>query len=110
MAKKAPQNKTSEAEKLRAKALESAKKPKKDSAHPDCKLGFMIEEAGLTLRTVASACGMSPSGIFRATLGGNIWLTHAQQIARFFGADIDKIWPPCWPINKPKSTKMPCTK
>lgn len=36
---------------------------------------------------------MSPSGVLRATLGGNIWLSHAQAIADFFGKDVEEIWP-----------------
>lgn len=82
-----------------AEVLSSKKKRRKRSARPPRKLIWKCEvhrhrEAlGLSMKEVATACGMTQSGFFCIEYGTDPQLTTARRIAEFFGKTIDELWP-----------------
>ena len=58
-----------------------------------CDIRKFRNEHRLSLRDVANATGLAIANIHRVERGGDIQLTTARILSRFFGRDIDELWP-----------------
>lgn len=90
MAKKAP--KLSPADELSEAKFEEATLVEENQPHPNCILKSLRIARGLTLSDVGTNCKMSQSGVLRVERGGELHLTHAINLAKFFGQTIEQIW------------------
>lgn len=81
-----------------AARLALTKKPRKSNPLPTdpvirCDIRKFRNEHRLSLRDVANATGLAIANIHRVERGGDIQLTTARILSRFFGRDIDELWP-----------------
>lgn len=58
-----------------------------------CRLREFREELRLSLRDVASAVGLSITGILAVEMGGETQLVTARKLCVFFGRHLQEIWP-----------------
>ena len=78
-----------------AEKMAATKKPRGKrsySAHKS-NLKKVRSVVGLTIREVAEGTGLSNAFICQVEQGGEISLTNARKLSRFFGKSIDELWP-----------------
>lgn len=68
--------------------------PSVDAKHPQCVVKELRNTKGLTLSEVGDGCEMSQSGVLRVERGGELHLSHAFNLAEFFGMSVEEIWRP----------------
>jgi DNA-binding XRE family transcriptional regulator len=76
--------------KSRARGPRNAKPPRNRVFAP--KLRELREQLNLSIRDVAEAVGLSLSSYWEIEQGGDVCLTNALAIAKFFGVTVEAVW------------------
>lgn len=77
----------------------AAKKPARKAKPPPgkpimkCTMRLVRMSLHLSLRDVSEEIGMAVANIHRIELGGEVQLTTARKLAKFYGKSIDELWP-----------------
>ncbi len=58
-----------------------------------CRVREFRESLRLSMRDVAQAIDLSPTGLFQIEHGTDPQLTTARRLAAFFGRSVEELWP-----------------
>jgi DNA-binding XRE family transcriptional regulator len=58
-----------------------------------CRVRHFREELGLTIKEAATGAGLSPAGLHAIEMGGDVMMSTAHKLCRFFSLETGQLWP-----------------
>jgi DNA-binding XRE family transcriptional regulator len=81
------------ADEKRARARENRHTAPRMLGKVFCRVRITREKLGLSLHDVCRAVKISPAGLSAIERGGDVQMTTAHKLCRFFDLPVDKLWP-----------------